>query len=45
VCSSDLASEALNFLNDNKISSIFIVEEDRPVGLVHLHDFLRAGVI
>ncbi len=40
-----LASEALNFLNDNKISSIFIVEADRPVGLVHLHDFLRAGVI
>ena len=40
-----LASEALNFLNDNKISSIFIVEGERPVGLVHLHDFLRAGVI
>ena len=40
-----LASEALNFLNDNKISSIFIVKADRPVGLVHLHDFLRAGVI
>jgi arabinose-5-phosphate isomerase len=40
-----LASEALNFLNDKKITSIFIVEGNRPVGLVHIHDFLRAGVI
>ncbi len=40
-----LASEALNFLNDNQITSIFIVENEQPVGLVHLHDFLRAGVI
>lgn len=40
-----LASEALNFLNDNKITSIFIVEQKKPVGLVHVHDFLRAGVI
>ena len=40
-----LASEALNFLNDSKITSIFIVENNKPVGLVHVHDFLRAGVI
>jgi len=40
-----LASEALNFLNDNMITSIFVVSDGKPVGLVHFHDFLRVGVI
>ena len=40
-----LASEALSFMNDSQITSIFIVEDGKPVGLVHIHDFLRAGVI
>jgi arabinose-5-phosphate isomerase len=40
-----LATEALNFLNDNKITSIFVVKAGKPLGLVHVHDFLRAGVI
>lgn len=40
-----LATEALNFLNDKKITSIFVVEQGKPVGLVHIHDFLRAGII
>jgi arabinose-5-phosphate isomerase len=39
-----LASEALNILNSLKITSLFVVENRRPVGLVHVHDFLRAGV-
>lgn len=39
-----LTAEALNFVNENKITSVFITENDKPVGLVHLHDFLRAGV-
>jgi len=42
---STLASEALSFLNESQITSIFIVDEGKPVGLVHIHDFLRAGVI
>lgn len=42
---STLASEALSFLNESQITSIFIVEKGKPVGLVHIHDFLRAGVI
>jgi arabinose-5-phosphate isomerase len=40
-----LASEALNILNDKKITSLFVVDADKPVGLVHIHDFLRAGVM
>ncbi|MBX3504022.1 MAG: KpsF/GutQ family sugar-phosphate isomerase [Parvibaculum sp.] len=45
VAPSMLASEAVKLLNDKKITSLFVVEEDRPVGLVHIHDFLKAGVI
>ncbi|MEN6542647.1 KpsF/GutQ family sugar-phosphate isomerase [Parvibaculum sp.] len=37
-------SEALNFLNEQKITSLFVVEDGKPVGVVHIHDFLRAGV-
>jgi arabinose-5-phosphate isomerase len=44
------AEEALHFLNENKISCAFVinsnspVNRDVPVGIVHLHDFLRAGM-
>lgn len=39
-----LASEALNFLNTEQITSVFVVDGAKPVGLIHIHDFLRAGV-
>jgi len=39
-----LASEALQLLNSSKITALFVVERDRPVGIVHFHDLLRAGV-
>jgi arabinose-5-phosphate isomerase len=41
-----LASEALEQLNSLKITSLFVIDESqRPVGLIHIHDLLRAGVI
>jgi len=39
-----LASEAVGFMNANKITNVFVVEGGRPVGIVHIHDCLRAGV-
>tara|TARA_R110000824_G_scaffold390760_2_gene587426 strand:- start:94312 stop:95301 length:990 start_codon:yes stop_codon:yes gene_type:complete len=39
-----LVSEALNFLNEKKITSLFVLDQGKPVGVVHIHDFLRAGV-
>lgn len=39
-----LASAALVQLNTSGITSLFVVEAGRPVGLVHIHDLLRAGV-
>jgi arabinose-5-phosphate isomerase len=39
-----LASEALQILNASKITALIVVESGRPVGIVHFHDLLRAGV-
>jgi arabinose-5-phosphate isomerase len=40
----DLAAQALARMNELRITCIFIVEDEKPVGLVHIHDLLRAGV-
>lgn len=39
-----LASEALRLLNENAISVLFVVESGKLVGIVHMHDIVRAGV-
>jgi len=39
-----LAAEALGMMNASKITSLFVVDEGRPVGIIHIHDCLRAGV-
>ena len=39
------AAKALALLNEKKISALMVVDEaKRPVGIVHIHDLLRAGV-
>jgi arabinose-5-phosphate isomerase len=39
-----LASAALELINASKITALFVVEDGRPVGVIHVHDLLRAGV-
>jgi len=39
-----LASEALEILNSSKITALIVTDANKPVGIVHLHDLLRAGV-
>jgi arabinose-5-phosphate isomerase len=39
-----LASAALEIINSSQITTLFVVENDRPVGIIHIHDLLRAGV-
>ncbi|MGD9501490.1 MAG: SIS domain-containing protein [Methyloceanibacter sp.] len=39
-----LASAALEMINASKITALFVVEDGRPVGIIHIHDLLRAGV-
>lgn len=41
-----LAAEALHIMETYKITSLIVTnEENHPVGVVHLHDILRAGVM
>lgn len=39
-----LASAALEIINSMAITALFVVEDGRPVGILHVHDLLRAGV-
>ena len=39
-----LASEALELFNSSKITAAMVIDGGKPVGIVHLHDLLRAGV-
>ncbi|MBN8964317.1 MAG: KpsF/GutQ family sugar-phosphate isomerase [Rhizobiales bacterium] len=38
-----LVSEALELLHALKITALFVVEAGKPVGILHIHDLLRAG--
>jgi len=42
-----LAADALRAMTagPSKIMQLFVVEDEMPIGLVHLHDFLRAGLV
>ena len=44
----NLAAKALQRMEEHKITSLFVFEteeEQVPVGIIHLHDLLKAGVI
>ncbi len=50
ICATVLAEEALARMNKKGITSFFVVEtssdEDRkPIGILHIHDCLRAGLV
>jgi arabinose-5-phosphate isomerase len=40
-----LTSVALEILNSKRITALFVVEKGKPVGIIHIHDLLRAGVV
>lgn len=45
VAPGSLASEALSLMNEAQISALFVVDDRAHVmGLLHIHDCLRAGV-
>lgn len=39
-----LASEAMKIMHEKKITNIFVVEDNKPVGVIHIHDLLNNGV-
>ncbi len=44
ISSHALAAEALGVMNDNNITSLFVVEDVQPTGIVRMHDCLRVGI-
>tara|TARA_B110000438_G_C15724283_1_gene611241 strand:- start:24 stop:980 length:957 start_codon:yes stop_codon:yes gene_type:complete len=38
-----LVGEAINIMNAKKITSLFICEKMKPIGIVHIHDLLRVS--
>ena len=41
---STLSVDALALMNDNAVSVLFIVDDERLVGIVHMHDLVRLGI-
>jgi len=41
----ELASAALKLINSSAITSLFVVENNKPKGILHLHDLYRIGVV
>ena len=44
VRSDQLASEALEIINASEITALMVTEAGKPVGILHFHDLLRAGI-
>ena len=40
-----LASAALELMNRRRVTALFVVENEAPVGILHVHDLLRAGIV
>ncbi len=41
----ELASTALKLITSSAITSLFVIENKKPVGIIHLHDLTRIGVV
>ena len=39
-----MASEAMKIMHDKKITNIFVLENNKPIGVIHIHDLLNNGV-
>lgn len=40
-----LTSDALRIMNEKAVSVLFVRRDDRLIGVIHLHDILRAGIV
>jgi arabinose-5-phosphate isomerase len=39
------ASEALGIMNKKAITNLFVIEDKKPLGVIHMHDILRAKIV
>lgn len=40
-----IAGDALALMNSDKITALFVLKNQKPVGLLHIHDCLASGVV
>ena len=40
-----LASQALSIMNGKRITQLIVLDGPKPVGVLHMHDLLRAGLM
>lgn len=45
ISANTLAAEALKIMETFKITSLIITNDNEPVGVIHIHDILRAGIV
>lgn len=38
-------SKALLSMEENKVTNLFVIEDKKPVGIIHIHDLLKLGVM
>lgn len=39
-----MTAEALKIMHDKKITNLFVIENEKPIGVIHIHDLLNNGV-
>ena len=44
ISSDRLASFALTILEQNNISQLVVVDEEKYIGIIHIHDILKEGI-
>jgi arabinose-5-phosphate isomerase len=45
ITDSDLAIKAFNIMEDNKITQLVVSKNDKYLGIIHMHDILREGIV
>ena len=41
----EFAAKALSIMNNKKITSLFVLEDGKPRGIVHLHDLINISAL
>lgn len=44
VSKDSMASSAMKIMHDKKITNLFVLENNKPIGVIHIHDLLNNGV-
>ena len=39
-----MIAEALKLMHDKKITNLFVLDNKKPIGVIHIHDLLNNGV-